>query len=156
MRELGQNGSYFDVMIKILFQLSSPFREPILKFALKFPSPTIDFFLCRLFDTTLSRLFTSLLKHKDGGPLREILAASPHKIISTTFSLSVSIRIDWWFLILLPYLPPPLTPSISLHPLLPSPPPPLTPSTPHFLHPSLPRRSVRLRLTSDKSFSIKE
>lgn len=71
-------------------QLGSPFREPVLKFALKFPTLTIDFFLCRLFDTSLSRLFASLLRHKDGGPLRDVLAASPHKIISTTFSLSVS------------------------------------------------------------------
>ena len=61
----------------------------MLKFALKFPSFTIDFFLCRLFDTARSRLFMSLLNHKDGGPLREVLASAPHKIISTTFSLSV-------------------------------------------------------------------
>ena len=65
----------------------------MLKFALKFPSLTIDFFLCRLFDTSRSRLFMCLLNHKDGAPLREVLAASPHKIISTTFSLSVSISL---------------------------------------------------------------
>ena len=67
----------------------SPFRDPLLKFALKFPSMSIDFFLCRLFDTNFSRIFGGMLRKEEGVPLREALAASPHKIITTTFSLCV-------------------------------------------------------------------
>ena len=71
-------------------QLGSPFREPVLKFALKFPAQTVDFFLCRLVESTLSRIFHWFLRHKDGGPLKEALLNSPQKIISTTFTLAVS------------------------------------------------------------------
>lgn len=73
-------------------QLGSPFRQPVLKFALKFPSNTVDFFLCRLFDSSLSRFFLYFLREKDGVPLVESLSSSPQKIISTTFTLAVSLR----------------------------------------------------------------
>ena len=77
-------------IVHALSQLGSPFREPVLKFAIKFPAQTVDYFLCRLVETTLSRIFHWLLKHKDGGPLREALLNAPQKIISTTFTLAVS------------------------------------------------------------------
>ena len=67
-------------------ELGSPFREPVLKFALKFPQQTVDFFLCRLSERSLSRLFHSFLSHKDGRPLRDSLAASCQKIIAMTFT----------------------------------------------------------------------
>ena len=73
-------------------QLGSPFREPVLKFAIKFPAQTVDYFLCRLVESTLSRIFHWFLKHKDGGPLREALLNAPQKIISTTFILAVSFK----------------------------------------------------------------
>ncbi|XP_064401908.1 transformation/transcription domain-associated protein-like isoform X2 [Halichondria panicea] len=69
-------------------ELGSPFRQPVLKFALKFPSNTVDFFLCRLFDSALSRLFLYFVCRKEGAPLVESLATSPQKIISTTFTLA--------------------------------------------------------------------
>ncbi len=74
-------------------QLGSPFRQPVLKFALKFPSNTVDFFLCRLFDSALSRLFLYFVCRKEGAPLVESLATSPQKIISTTFTLAVSLEL---------------------------------------------------------------
>ena len=71
-------------------QLGSPFRDPVMKFALKFPTQTVDFFLCRLSDTSLSRIFHFFLRHKDGAPLKESLATGSQKLISATFVLSVS------------------------------------------------------------------
>ena len=71
-------------------QLGSPFRDPVMKFALKFPTQTVDFFLCRLSDTALSRIFHFFLRHKDGGPLKDALAVGSQKLISATFALPVS------------------------------------------------------------------
>ena len=71
-------------------QLGSPFREPVMKFALKFPNQTVEYFLAHLSEGQISSIFHFFLEHKDGGPLRETLAASPDKIISFTFSVKVS------------------------------------------------------------------
>ena len=88
-------------------QLGSPFRAPLMKFALKFPQQTVEYFLSRLFDSSLNRVFrvspTSRIiidslyhyycrhsRHKDGGPLRDVLAAGAPKIIQMTFGLQVS------------------------------------------------------------------
>ncbi|KAL5497639.1 hypothetical protein EMCRGX_G014148 [Ephydatia muelleri] len=70
-------------------ELGSPFRAPLMKFALKFPQQTVEFFLSRLFDSTLNRVFNTFLRHKDGGPLRDVLAAGAPKIIQMTFGLQV-------------------------------------------------------------------
>ena len=72
-----------------LSQLGSPFRDPVMKFALKFPKQTVEFFLCRLSDSSFSSPFHWFLEHKDGGPLRDALAAAPDKIISYTFAVQV-------------------------------------------------------------------
>ena len=71
-------------------QLGSPFRDPVMKFALKFPTQTVDFFLCRLSDTSLSRIFHFFLRHKDGAPLKDALATGSQKLINATFVLPVS------------------------------------------------------------------
>ena len=70
-------------------QLGSPFRDPVMKFGLKFPKQTVEFFLCRLSDSSFSSPFHWFLEHKDGGPLRDALAAAPDKIISYTFAVQV-------------------------------------------------------------------
>ena len=70
-------------------ELGSPFRAPLMKFALKFPQQTVEYFLSRLVDPTLNRVFNAFLRHKDGGPLRDVLAAGAPKIIQMTFGLQV-------------------------------------------------------------------
>ena len=52
-------------------QLGSPFREPVMKFALKFPHQTVEFFLSHLAEPPISSVFHFFLGHKEGGPLRE-------------------------------------------------------------------------------------
>ena len=70
-------------------QLGSPFRDPVMKFALKFPKQTVEFFLARLSETSFSSLFQFFLEQKDGAPLRDTLAASSEKIIAYTFAVQV-------------------------------------------------------------------
>ena len=73
-------------------QLGSPFRDPVMKFALKFPQQTVEFFLTHLAETSISSLFHFFLEHDDGRPLRDTLAKSPDKIIAFTFAVKVSKR----------------------------------------------------------------
>ena len=61
-----------------------------MNFALKFPNQTVEFFLSHLSEGPISSIFHFFLEHKDGGPLRDTLAASPDKIISFTFAVKVS------------------------------------------------------------------
>ena len=73
-------------------QLGSPFREPVMKFALKFPHQTVEFFLSHLAEPPISSVFHFFLGHKEGGPLRETLASCPEKIVSYTFTVKVTCR----------------------------------------------------------------
>ncbi|XP_019851030.1 PREDICTED: transformation/transcription domain-associated protein [Amphimedon queenslandica] len=66
-------------------ELSSPFREPLLKFTLRFTSLSMEFFLSHLSDITISRILQYFLKHKDGKPLKEHLYSNPQKLIDATF-----------------------------------------------------------------------
>lgn len=74
----------------VSLQLGSPFRTPVLKFSLKFPQNTVDFFLVKLVDPALSRMFRWFLEQKEAGPLRDSLANSTQKLVSTTFTIQVS------------------------------------------------------------------
>jgi transformation/transcription domain-associated protein len=67
-------------------ELSSLFREPLLKFALRFSSSTTEFFLANLSEMTVNRIFHYFLQHKDGIPLKEFLSSNPEKLISSTFT----------------------------------------------------------------------
>ena len=61
-----------------------------MKFALKFPKQTVDYFLAHLAEASISSLFHFFLEQQDGAPLRDTLAATPDKIITYTFAVKVT------------------------------------------------------------------
>ncbi|XP_055874365.1 transformation/transcription domain-associated protein-like isoform X5 [Biomphalaria glabrata] len=66
----------------LLMEASSPFREPLLKFQLKYPAQVVDMFLTEtaLKDQQWFRYFEFLLHHKDGGKFCEALRANPNRL----------------------------------------------------------------------------
>lgn len=71
---------------KSLFvEASSPFRDPLLKFLLRFPQETVtDLFLAtdNIKEPQWSRCLQYLIKHKEGKPFRDVLQNNPQKLIS--------------------------------------------------------------------------
>ncbi|EDV27262.1 uncharacterized protein TRIADDRAFT_23101 [Trichoplax adhaerens] len=59
----------------------SPFREPLLDLALRYPTESVDFFLSRLILPQYSRLFIFLLGKERAKPIRQVLETDPNKII---------------------------------------------------------------------------
>lgn len=59
----------------IMIEASSPFREVLMKFLLRFPGETVEMFLedSYIKDPLFSRFFEFLVKHKDGKPFREYI-----------------------------------------------------------------------------------
>ncbi|PSN44253.1 Transcription-associated protein 1 [Blattella germanica] len=68
----------------LLIEASSPFREPLIKFLLRFPQETIDLFLNdnNIKDQQWSRYLEYVIKHKDGKPFRDVLQNSSARLIS--------------------------------------------------------------------------
>ncbi|KAJ8314001.1 hypothetical protein KUTeg_008562 [Tegillarca granosa] len=74
---------------KALFmEAGSPFREPLMKFLLRYPDNSIEQFLSEthLKDQQWTRLFEYILSHKDGKPLREVLENNPARLINIAFN----------------------------------------------------------------------
>nr|XP_054766791.1 transformation/transcription domain-associated protein-like [Lytechinus pictus] len=69
-------------------EVGSPFREPLLKYLLRYAQPTVDLFLqeANLKNHQLSRMFNYLLKHELAEPLRAAIQKNPSKLISLAFS----------------------------------------------------------------------
>ncbi|XP_069681279.1 transformation/transcription domain-associated protein isoform X3 [Periplaneta americana] len=68
----------------LLIEASSPFREPLIKFLLRFPQETIDLFLHdnNIKDQQWSRYLEYMIKHKDGKPFRDVLQNSSTRLIN--------------------------------------------------------------------------
>lgn len=83
---------YIDVLCRLVLQTeksllveaSSPFREPLMKFLLRFPQETIDLFLNdnNIKDQQWSRYLEFMIKHKDGKPFRDVLQNSSTRLIN--------------------------------------------------------------------------
>ncbi|KAG8225079.1 hypothetical protein J437_LFUL000058 [Ladona fulva] len=73
----------------LLVEAGSPFRAPLLKFLLRYPSETIDVFLQEnnIKDQQWSRFFEFLIKHKDGKPFRDVLQNSSVKLMNMALGL---------------------------------------------------------------------
>ncbi|GFG36813.1 hypothetical protein Cfor_08647 [Coptotermes formosanus] len=89
---------YIDVLCRLVLQTeksllveaSSPFREPLIKFLLRFPQETIDLFLNdnNIKDQQWSRYLEFMIKHKDGKPFRDVLQNSSTRLINLTLGNS--------------------------------------------------------------------
>ena len=76
-----------------------------MKFALKFPHQTVEFFLSHLAEPPISSVFHFFLGHKEGGPLRETLASCPEKIVSYTFTVKVTcVGVCWIVVVVVVYV----------------------------------------------------
>ncbi|CAL1526415.1 unnamed protein product, partial [Lymnaea stagnalis] len=66
----------------LLMEASSPFREPLMKFQLKYPTQVVDLFLTEiaLRDQQWCRYFEYLLRHKDGEKFCEALRVNPMRL----------------------------------------------------------------------------
>lgn len=66
-------------------EINSPYRLPLTKFLNRYPTAAVEYFLARLSQTKYFRRFMYILKSDAGQPLREELAKSPQKIITSAF-----------------------------------------------------------------------
>ncbi|EPS71616.1 hypothetical protein M569_03143, partial [Genlisea aurea] len=66
-------------------KINSPYRLPLTKFLNRYPAGAVDYFLARLSQTQYSRRFMYIVRSDAGQPLREELAKSPEKIITSAF-----------------------------------------------------------------------
>ncbi|XP_076072619.1 transformation/transcription domain-associated protein-like isoform X5 [Mytilus galloprovincialis] len=80
----------------MFLEAGSPFRDPLVKFLLRYPDTAIELFLqeSHLQDQQWTRLFEFVLAHKDGKPLREILEKSPQRLIALTQGQSAVVDIS--------------------------------------------------------------
>lgn len=70
---------------KALFmEAGSPFREPLLKFLLRFPRQTVDLFLNvnTIIDQQWTRYLEFMVRHKDAQVIRDVLMADPMRLIN--------------------------------------------------------------------------
>ena len=65
--------------------LSSPFREPLLKYLNRYPKESWTFFSDRLSDVQYGRFFAQLLAHDQSSPLREELRSDVDKLLQASF-----------------------------------------------------------------------
>nr|KAG5693699.1 hypothetical protein BaRGS_008341 [Batillaria attramentaria] len=66
----------------LLIEKGSPFREPLMKFLIRYPSPTMDLFLTEnaLKDQQWGRCLVYFLKHKDGKLFRDVMESNPVRL----------------------------------------------------------------------------
>lgn len=73
----------------MFFQIepSCPFREPLIKFLLRYPKETLELFLNdnNIKDQQLNRFMIYLLKHKDGVPFRTIMQTKSARLIQLIY-----------------------------------------------------------------------
>ncbi|KAL7293008.1 hypothetical protein TKK_0013455 [Trichogramma kaykai] len=83
---------FIDVLCRIIMQTekalmveaASPFREPLMKFLLRYPQESLVFLMNdnNLKDQQWSRYLEFLIKHKDGKPFRDVLQKSTQRLIA--------------------------------------------------------------------------
>ncbi|KAK2974573.1 hypothetical protein RJ640_016914 [Escallonia rubra] len=66
-------------------EINSPYRLPLTKFLNRYPPVAVDYFLSRLCQPKYFRRFMYIIRSDAGQPLREELAKSPEKILSSAF-----------------------------------------------------------------------
>ncbi|XP_044007561.1 transformation/transcription domain-associated protein isoform X2 [Aphidius gifuensis] len=68
----------------LLIEASSPFRLPLMKFLLRYPTESLHLFLHdnNIKDQQWSRFLEFLIKHKDGKPFRDVLQNSSNRLIT--------------------------------------------------------------------------
>ncbi|XP_023247442.1 transformation/transcription domain-associated protein [Copidosoma floridanum] len=68
----------------LLIEASSPFRMPLMKFLLRYPTDTLTLFLNdnNIKDQQWSRYLEFLIKHKEGKPFRDMLCKSSLRLVS--------------------------------------------------------------------------
>ncbi|XP_065334181.1 transformation/transcription domain-associated protein isoform X2 [Cloeon dipterum] len=91
---------WLDKLSRVVFQTeqqlqieaSSPFRQPLLKFLLRFPNETILLFLndANIKEQQWSRYLEYVIKQKEGEPIREILQNSTSRLIEMAKGISVN------------------------------------------------------------------
>ncbi|XP_041366452.1 transformation/transcription domain-associated protein-like [Gigantopelta aegis] len=72
---------------QLLIEAGSPFHEPLMKFLLRYPAQTIEFFLTEnaLKDQQYNRYLEYLLNHADGKPFRKVLQSNPQRLVNMAF-----------------------------------------------------------------------
>ncbi|XP_077870553.1 transformation/transcription domain-associated protein [Saccoglossus kowalevskii] len=72
----------------LYLESGSPFREPLMKFLLRYPTQTVDLFLAEnnLKEPYYNRMFTSFLKQDKAKPFRDILQGNPLRLINLAFT----------------------------------------------------------------------
>ncbi|GJS29218.1 transformation/transcription domain-associated protein-like protein isoform X2 [Tanacetum coccineum] len=66
-------------------EINSPYRLPLTKFLNRYPQAAVDYFLARLCEPKYFRRLMYIIRSDAGQPLREELAKSPEKILSSAF-----------------------------------------------------------------------
>uniref|UniRef100_T1JAK1 Transformation/transcription domain-associated protein n=1 Tax=Strigamia maritima TaxID=126957 RepID=T1JAK1_STRMM len=71
----------------LLIEAGSPFRKPLLKFLIRYPGQTVDFFLneTNIKDQQCNRCLEFLLRQSDGKPFRDVLESTPNRLMTMAF-----------------------------------------------------------------------
>ncbi|XP_010526797.1 PREDICTED: transformation/transcription domain-associated protein-like [Tarenaya hassleriana] len=70
---------------QVYSEINSPYRLPLTKFLNRYATLAVDYFLARLSEPKYFRRFMYIIRSDAGQPLREELAKSPQKILSSAF-----------------------------------------------------------------------
>lgn len=70
---------------QVYSEINSPYRLPLTKFLNKYATQAVDYFLARLSQPKYFRRFMYIVRSDAGQPLRDELAKSPHKILTSAF-----------------------------------------------------------------------
>ncbi|KAJ7354746.1 hypothetical protein OS493_030523 [Desmophyllum pertusum] len=71
----------------LVMEIGSPLREPLLKFLIRYPTQTVDYFLLQLAGSQMNRLLMYILSQETSKPLRQTLEAHSLKLVNSTFSI---------------------------------------------------------------------
>ncbi|KAL5007444.1 hypothetical protein ScPMuIL_016250 [Solemya velum] len=71
----------------LLMEPGSPFREPLMKFLLRYPAQTVELFFSEkyIIDQQWARYLEYLVTHKDGKPIRTVLESMTGRLINFVF-----------------------------------------------------------------------
>lgn len=74
----------------LMMEAASPFREPLMKFLLRYPSETVKHFLSDIYsnDEQYGRYFEYLIKHENGEPFRQAVKMSGERLLILISSAS--------------------------------------------------------------------
>ncbi|XP_068742186.1 transformation/transcription domain-associated protein-like isoform X1 [Montipora capricornis] len=71
----------------LLMEIGSPLRVSLLKFLIRYPTQTVDYFLLQLASSQMNRLLMYVLSQESSKPLRQTLEAHSLKLVNSTFSI---------------------------------------------------------------------